>query len=162
VAAVAQNLGSIGKDVGYVYAANTLGAIGGAIVGGLVVLPALGVQGSLAAAGAGNLAVAVILLVATAGWRPMQWIFAAAAALVAIVVLRLPLWDQDVMSSGPAIYARIYRATVDGFSRQLKRQTVVYYRDGKSGTVSVHRVGDEVILRVNGKTDASTGRDMPT
>jgi spermidine synthase len=39
---------------------------------------------------------------------------------------------------------------------------IVYYRDGVSSTVSVHREGDNVFLRINGKTDASTDQDMPT
>jgi spermidine synthase len=54
------------------------------------------------------------------------------------------------MSSGPAVY------------RHVQRHAVVFYRDGVSSTVSVHRVGDKTFLRVNGKTDASTGADMPT
>jgi len=41
-------------------------------------------------------------------------------------------------------------------------QEIVYYRDGISSTVSVHREGNNLFLRVNGKTDASTSGDMPT
>ena len=41
-------------------------------------------------------------------------------------------------------------------------QHIVYYRGGLSSTVSVHRERDNLFLRVNGKTDASTTDDMPT
>jgi spermidine synthase len=159
---VARDLARIGQDVGHVYAANTLGAIVGAAAGGLLVMPALGVQGSLAAASAANLALAAFLLAATAGRRHLQWIPAAAAGLAVFGAVRLPSWDQGVMSSGPAIYAKMYRGTADEFGRQLRRQSILFYRDGMSGSVSVHRDNDIILLRVNGKTDASTGSDMPT
>jgi spermidine synthase len=162
VSVVSRDRARVGEDVGYVYAANTVGAIAGAAAGGFLVMPALGVHGSLAAAGAANLTLAAFLLAATAGRRRLQWIPAAAAVLAAFGTLRLPPWDQNVMSSGPAIYARTYRGRADELGRQLRRQPVLFYRDGLSSTVSVHRVVDNLFLRVNGKTDASTGRDMPT
>jgi len=162
VAVVSQDRGRIGQDVGRVYAANTLGAIAGAAAGGFLVVPALGVHGSLAAASAGNLALAAVLFAATAGWRSLRWAPTAATALAVFGAWHLPAWDHGVMSSGPAIYARAYRRTPDEFARRLRRQSVVFYRDGTSGSVSVHREGDTVFLRVNGKTDASSGPDMPT
>ncbi|HMH49935.1 MAG TPA: fused MFS/spermidine synthase [Candidatus Acidoferrum sp.] len=162
VAVVARGIGRIGEDVGYVYGANTLGAIAGAAAGGFVIMPALGVHGALVVAAAANLALATLLLAARAGWRRPQWIAAVATGLIAFGALRLPQWDQGVMSSGPAIYARTYRAVGDELGRQLRLQTVLFYRDGLSSTVSVHRSADNVFLRVNGKTDASTGTDMPT
>ena len=39
---------------------------------------------------------------------------------------------------------------------------MLFYRDGRSGTVSVNQVGYHIILKVNGKADASTSGDMPT
>jgi spermidine synthase len=164
VAVVARDLTRVGEDVGEIYSANTLGAIAGAVVAGFIVVPALGVHGALAAAAAANLVLAALLLSSTAG-RPrlVPWIAAAVALIAAVGVLRLPPWDQALMSSGPAVYARSYLGrTSGGFSASLQRQRVLFYRDGVSGTVSVHRMGDNTSLRVNGKTDASTGRDMPT
>jgi len=39
---------------------------------------------------------------------------------------------------------------------------VLFYRDGINGTVSVHREGQYLFLRVNGKMDAGNRLDMPT
>lgn len=162
VAVVAHDPARIGQHVGRVYAANTVGAIAGAAAGGFLIMPAFGIHGSLAVAGATNLGLAALLLAATAGPRRLQWMSAAAAVLAAIGALRVPPWDQSVMSSGPAIYAHRYRGKPEEWSRQLRRQTVLFYRDGVTSTVSVHRVNGNVYLRVNGKTDASTADDMAT
>src|SRR5262249_7539675 len=48
------------------------------------------------------------------------------------------------------------------FTRTVRRTTVLYYHDGLTSTVSVHREGNQLFLRVNGKTDAGTGGDMQT
>jgi spermidine synthase len=164
VAVVARDLTRVGEDVGEVYSANTLGAIAGAAVGGFIVVPALGVHGALTAAAAANLALAATLLAAMAGRRPrVLWIPVVVTLIAAIGVLRLPRWDQALMSSGPAVYARSYlEQKSGGLSAAVQRQTMLFYRDGVSGTISVHRMGDTILLRVNGKTDASTSGDMPT
>src|SRR5262249_51394559 len=74
VAVVSRDRLRIGRDVGSVYAANTLGAIAGAVAGGFLVMPMLGVHGSLAVASAVNLALATVLLAATAGGQARRWI----------------------------------------------------------------------------------------
>jgi spermidine synthase len=165
VAVVARDLSRVGEHVGYIYAANTVGAIAGAVAGGFLIVPALGVHGSLAAGAAGNLVVAAVLVLASPGVsRLLRPALALAAGLAAVGALRLPVWDQGVMSSGPAVYARdyLFRAGAQGLSAVLRSQPVVFYRDGASSTVAVQRVGDSTYLRVNGKVDASTTADMPT
>jgi spermidine synthase len=68
------------------------------------------------------------------------------------------------MSSAPAVYARIYLGAGEGrrFSQLVAEETVLFYRDGRSGTVAVTRQGPYTLLRINGKIDAGTVRDMPT
>src|SRR5260370_31975229 len=68
------------------------------------------------------------------------------------------------MSGGPAIYAPKYLASAQGRAlRQIVAQeTVLFYRDGRSGTVAVTRQGPHTLLRINGKIDAGTVVDMPT
>jgi spermidine synthase len=163
VAVVARDLSRVGEDVGEVYAANTLGAIAGAAAGGFIVVPALGVHGALAAGAATNLALAAVLLATTGRRRLATWIPAAAVLVAAVSVIRLSPWDHGLMASGPAVYAQRYVAQRSGgLAAAIQRQTVLFYRDGVSGTVSVHRIDKVTSLRVNGKTDASTGGDMPT
>jgi spermidine synthase len=165
VAVAARGIPHVGKDVGQVYAVNTLGAIVGTVLAGFVLLPAIGAHGSIKLGIALNLLLAAALFAAPP--RPaVTWPWGSVAAvLMGAGVFFLPPWDQRMMSSGPAVYAKSYlqetkNATLTDILR--KRGEVLFYRDGISGTVAVHRSGQNVFLRVNGKTDASTGHDMAT
>ncbi len=44
----------------------------------------------------------------------------------------------------------------------VEPERILFYRDGLSATVSVHRYRGETALHINGKADASSLRDMPT
>jgi spermidine synthase len=82
-----------------------------------------------------------------------------AAAAVALA----PAWDARVMSSAPAVYAKTYLAAGERRLREIvAEETVLFYRDGRSGTVAVTRKGAHTLLRINGKIEASTVIDMPT
>src|SRR5258706_2164091 len=82
--------------------------------------------------------------------------------VAAFGALGLTPWDQGIMASGLAVNARRYLDTGHTPRTRLQSETVLFYRDGISSTVSVHLAGREMFLRVNGKTDASTGVDMST
>lgn len=60
LAALATRRDHVGGDVGVLYGANTLGAAGGALMAGLVLLPSLGIRGTALAAATLNLLVAAI------------------------------------------------------------------------------------------------------
>jgi spermidine synthase len=158
----------VGQGVGRIYAANTAGAVLGVLLGGLVLVPAWGAHGALKAAVAATLLLGAALLAIAPAGRVRRGAFyhvAAAAPLVlALAVIFLPSWDARVMSSAPAVYARTYLEAAGG--RRLRdvvgEQTVLFYRDGRSGTVAVTRQGDQILLRVNGKIDAGSVVDMPT
>ncbi|HKZ06290.1 MAG TPA: fused MFS/spermidine synthase [Methylomirabilota bacterium] len=168
VSVVAPDPARTGREVGTVYAVNTAGAIAGTVLAGFVLIPALGAHAAAKVGIVVNLLVAATLLAAAPGRaRAPRWGAGAAAIVLAIGVWALPPWDPRVMTSGAAIYAKSYlRAASHGGLTAGPRlpgtQQVVYYRDGASATVSVHREGSNVFLRINGKTDASTAEDMPT
>jgi len=166
-AAVAtRGVARVGKDVGETYAVNTLGAIAGIVLAGFILIPAIGVQASVKLGIALNLLLAATLFAApprsTVAW-PWGGI---TATLVGLGVFLVPQWDHRVMSGGPGIYANVYlqKAETASFFDILRNRDseVLFYRDGISGTVSVHREGRNLFLRVNGKTDASNILDMPT
>lgn len=164
VAAVAPGVARVGQNVGQIYAVNTLGAIGGTVVAGFVLIPMIGVHGSIKAGAFVNLLLAVVLffgLRVRAAWR---WAGVTVALVIAVGLVALPPWDQRVMSSGPAIYAMPYveAATRARLSEVLRRSQLLFYRDGISATVSVHQSGQDISLRVNGKADGGTAGDMPT
>ncbi|PYT06042.1 MAG: hypothetical protein DMF60_10210, partial [Acidobacteria bacterium] len=164
-----------GRTVGDAYAANTVGAIAGSFASGFILIPWLGLLGSL------RLCVALNFLVAAAAFlasgvsdnrtRPRRIDvtrvvgLAASALLVFTTVLGDPPWDPEVMSS--AVYR--YAPSLTDKSRQelfefLKRGQgeTLFYKEGITATVAVQRQGGGRVLKVNGKPEASTAGDMPT
>jgi spermidine synthase len=144
---------------GYLYAVNTAGAIAGSLVAGFALIPILGLRGTLlAAAGfAGAAAVGVALRAAS---RPRLALTAGAAAAVAVSIAAAPRWNDALLSSG----AYKYSGGVKGLSLRdaLEAGSLIYYREGSAGTVSVRRSAGTLSLAIDGKVDASTGGDMLT
>lgn len=163
----------VGRTVGSVYAANTLGAIAGAFAGGFLLVPFLGLRGSLLVAAALNLVVAALLAgpVARArgeGAKGVSGAFstiAAGGAVLALVGFLSP-WDASRLSSGVYLYGVRYRDEI--LSGKTSRDflfdvgELVHYEEGMTATVSVRKVEDVYALLANGKTDASTSYDMQT
>ena len=164
-AVAARNILRVGEEVGHVYAVNTLGAIAGTVLTGFLLIPTIGIHNSVKLAIAFNLLLGAVLFTAPPR-RSVAWPWGTlAATLIAVAVFFVPPWDQRVMSSGTAVYGKRYLQDIgDGSLSDVLRKggEVLFYRDGISGTVSVLRLGRNVFLRVNGKTDASTTNDMPT
>ena len=164
VQAAARGLARVGLDVGRLYAANTLGAIVGTVIAGFALMPWLGAYGCVKVAIAVNLVVGTVLVVAAretwGRWQPLAAVALAVVILVGLV--GLPAWNPAVMVAGAAVYPRQYQrfAGQGGIARAMAESALVFYRDGLTATVSVHREGPLTSLRVNGKTDASTGIDM--
>jgi spermidine synthase len=169
-----------GRSAGEAYAANTLGAIAGSFASGFVLIPWLGLLGSLRLCAALNFVVAAALFVALnpRGAEPARgvsapprrafpsWIgVAISAALIIAASIFEPPWDSEVMSS--AVYR--YAPSLASKSRQelfdfLKRGQgeTIFYKEGITATVAVQRQSGGRVLKVNGKPEASTAGDMPT
>ncbi|MGH7231638.1 MAG: fused MFS/spermidine synthase [Nitrospiraceae bacterium] len=156
----------VGQRVGQAYAANTVGAIAGTIATGFLLIPAVGVHRSITFGIAINLVLglALFLMAPNRSRRAWRWSATAATLVVVAVVLALPPWDQQLLSSGPAVYAGKYsempsRTTL---RQKLSEENLLFYRDGISSTVSVHQKGPYLSLKVNGKAEGGTGVDMST
>jgi spermidine synthase len=168
VAVVAPDPARTGREVGAVYAVNTAGAIVGTVIAGFVLIPTLGAHSATKLGIIVNLLLAAGILAASLRRSPTaRWGACAAAVVLILGVWALPPWNERVMTSGAAVYPRSYlRVRSEGLwlapPMLPGSQEIVYYRDGISSTVSVHREGNNLFLRVNGKTDASTSGDMPT
>lgn len=158
-----------GRSVGDVYALNTVGAIAGSFLGGFVLIPALGLRQAVTFAVGVNLAAGALCAAAagaagTARLRP----FALAAAGIACAAW-LPGWARETVDQAAYHAAARRRDLVGDKSHVLQPETVktadelLYYEEGVTATVSVHRHEHRVVsLRINGKADASTASDMPT
>jgi spermidine synthase len=153
---------AIGRQVGRLYAVSTVGAVAGVLMGGLVLVPGVGVHATLKVAVIASLVTAAALWIVSGGHG--RGLRVTAALVAATIVALLPRWDERVMSAAPAVYAKTFLG--DEQRRSLRElvvgEEVLFYRDGRSGSVAVTRFGPRTILRINGKVDASTGSDMPT
>ncbi len=158
--------GGTTRAAGRVLACNTFGGVLGAALAGLVLLPWLGIQGVVS--GCALLAVAVGLLLPLGGPRRRgAWRGRLAVACLALLgVLLAPRWDASMYAVG--LYHRISEFSdlspraVEAFAHE--GWSLRFYADGRTATVAVGE-SDETgnrWLSINGKVDASTGRDMRT
>ena len=168
VRAAAGSVNAIGRTVGALYSVNTLGAIAGAFASGFLLIPWLGVEGSIVAAIVLNfLAAAALAFTTGAVSRPIRSTVAVAMILAAILAAPLrPRWNPAVMASGVYRYAPSIKAATraEFFDHYLSGGDgeTVFYRDGVSATVAVQKQFGHYVLKVNGKPDATTAGDLPT
>lgn len=160
-----QSLYRVGSGVGSSYAANTLGAILGAFAGGFIFIPLLGVQNSIIVAALINLAVGWFLVVSDPGLSRAPRLALAVFVLAAVVLVpwKMPRWDRYVLTSGVTIYSDRYEKlpTTSLRLEDMRRDEILYYREGLTATISVHRVGrDYLYFRSNGKIDGSYGDSL--
>jgi spermidine synthase len=154
---------AIGRDAARVYVANTIGAVGGALSAGFVLIPHLGLQSSfveVSRVGAiGGIGVAALALFQHTRKRALIGTFALAAAVTAAFGT-LPDWDRQLLASGAYKYSRNLDA--QALDAILRAGRFEYYREGAAGTVSVRRMGGSRALAIDGKVDASNAGDMLT
>ena len=152
--ALTRDAASAPAEVGRAYAWNTGGAILGSLGAGLVLIPALGLQDTLWVAVTLNLAAAAVLLRQRAR---VAWLLPAAGVLA---LLGSPDWDPRHMNLAPHIYATDLVEDPDKLAKFRDSGSVRFHEEGIGSTVTVvQRMSGSQVLRINGKTDASTQAD---
>jgi len=167
--------GEGGPATGRAYALNTLGTIAGSLLAGFVLLPRLGVQGTVFAACALAALAGVVVLLLPGAPRPAPRTLGLAGLGLAACVgaaLVAPRWDPMLMSLGTyrPFHARnllaSFRAS-GGLGEPTRAvaaaQRVLFYEEGVNASVLVATdgLGERRWLRIGGKIDAGTG-DMTT
>jgi predicted membrane-bound spermidine synthase len=147
------------RQVGQVYGVNTFGAIAGVLVTVHVLIPAMGLQLALVTGAAIDVALGLLLWALALRRTTNQagqagrwaWVAAAGAASVAwlVAVPALAPLETQQLASG------VYR---HGGARVPENEArVVYYRDGKTASLSVlERPNGDRGLLTNGKSDGSS------
>ncbi|MEM9406785.1 MAG: fused MFS/spermidine synthase [Acidobacteriota bacterium] len=152
------------RPVGRIYAVNTVGAVCGSGLGGLVFLPWLHIQGSVLLAVGANLAASLIALLGP-GVRRLPLLFGTAGVLVLAVWIR-PTWEPLLMTAGLYEYVEDLEDRTDAGIRAVAvtPHELLFYDEGLSTVVTVgrERENGNVWLANNGKIDASTQGDMVT
>lgn len=157
-----QSLYHVGSSVGISYAANTVGAILGAFAGGFIFIPLIGVQNSILLAVIINLLVGWFLIVADPRLSRVPRFALGLVVLAAVILipLKTPRWDRFVLTSGVTIYNDRYQDLPTDSLRleDMRKDEMLYYREGLTATISVHRIGkDYIYFKTNGKIDGSHG-----
>jgi len=132
-------IGAVGFGVGRLYSLNTLGAIAGAFVCGFILIPLLGVAGSIFLLATGNLLIAFYLFhTNTQMTRNMRNIFIAVCGLsVFILLIRIPLnirFQELSPTESMVFYKEGPLATVSILENSFKYRTLYVDNVGVAGT----------------------------
>ncbi|MBL9173822.1 MAG: fused MFS/spermidine synthase [Verrucomicrobiales bacterium] len=156
-----------GRSVGRVFAVNTLGTVLGAIVGGLWLMPQFGLAHAFAIGIAINALVGTAIVVQQHPGRRLLWL--APVAVIGISWIGAaslePLW-QRAFATGLWRHSTSI-PSIGVYRDALRRMDLRYHRDGAGSTVVVQAdqvAGgrEQLSLKVNGKTDATSVGDMST
>ncbi|MCL6482173.1 MAG: fused MFS/spermidine synthase [Firmicutes bacterium] len=143
------------EAVGRAYAANTIGAIGGALLTGFWLLPAVGAFRTVVVAATGNLALALLLELQSRPRRPLA--LATTALLLAVAVgvsTSGAFYNRALTTFGTVLYWDLYQLPLS-LTEVAETTDVVYAEDGLNASVAVVRTENYLALRTNGKVDAS-------
>ena len=162
-----KRLNTLGKDVGALFAINTLGTLIGASLTGLVLIPLLGLQTSLYLGILASVALGLSLFHAQ-GVTPkvLGQKAIASLALFALIASWTGPWNYALLTLG------VSQAERQGFGERgfeaveaaMDAGEVLYQADGRDASVVVAQGADgHLDMKVKGNTDASEGSaDMST
>ena len=166
VALLGEGKEEAGHDVGNAYAANTIGAIAGSLLGGFVLLPALTAPGCWRLTAWLMLALSLAALALTrrqTGYK--TWLGVAGLAALVLGLTTLTMGPTGVWRHTAIGYPRL--VTIPGTPNELRgwenrmRHRVQREFDGRESSVAVTSADDGYSLMVNGKSDGSTLSDAP-
>jgi spermidine synthase len=140
------------RAIGRIYAANTLGAIAGVLVAVHIVMPLFGLKSLIGVAAALDVVLGVVLLSRNGAERRVQASMRGALVGVTALVLVLTGVQLDPRRLGSGVY-RYRMAELDPATK------VLFYRDGKTASISVTSRNTQIAISTNGKPDASIEMD---
>jgi spermidine synthase len=145
-----------GARVAQLYSWNLVGSATGAIGASALLVASFGLEFAIRAAAVLVLVTAIVLLARETAFSVPRGAFA--GALVVIIVALDPSGDGSLKSFGVYSGARTYAQYDPAQMRQIvASHELLYYRDGPTATVAVQRIDRFLLLKINGKTDASNG-----
>jgi len=155
----------LGNRVGRLLTWNTAGAVAGVLLTGFVLMPGIGLRGSFS-----TLALVAAAAAFLTAWATRQRLAAGAAVAVAAVLVVIAATGGDVWRY--ALSAGVFRvqendSTLVPITDRARVAHLLFYQDAADATVSVERDDlspdfSELVLRINGKADASSHGDLST
>jgi predicted membrane-bound spermidine synthase/tetratricopeptide (TPR) repeat protein len=149
---------SISRPVGRIWAFNTMGTILGALGGGLLLIPQLGVELTLQVGIVINLALGLWILSLNPFFERGRLRTAVIGTLVLLIAFFgfSPPFDLRALALGPYHTRNDSDSARESFLAERDIQDLVFYTEDINGSVAVLHYEDNYSLVVNGKTDAST------
>lgn len=135
------------KTIGNIYAANTLGAIVGVVLGVQVIMPTFGLKNLITLGGGMDIFLGIALLW-YAGQNKRWWSFVTlVTSMIWLVSTFGSQFDHLKMVSGVFRYGKIQ-----------SQGEVLFHKDGKTASVDLFKSSEnELTLSTNGKPDATIG-----
>ncbi len=158
-------LASAGRAVGSAYTINTFGSIAGSLAAGFVLVPWIGMRGTIILSAALTALVGVGYLLPNREMHAkLKLSLAGAVALITGAgACFMPHWDREVVTSGPyfegkRVYSYSQRKGVSFTeSIQLNFGTLIDYREGPTTVVAVRKPSDRYLqLWVGGVLEGTT------
>jgi len=141
-----RDIKGLGRQVGEVYAANTVGSIVGSFLAGFVLLPVFGIRLSIALIVLVNLGIGVGLLLLHPDAGRKRRIYPFVLAGIALLILAFTINRKPVVL-----------ASVE-FTGPSKRYDLLYYKEGVDASIAVlqDKITNERELNINGESTAFT------
>ncbi len=153
----------LGEEVGRLLTCNTIGAVVGVLLTGFFLMPVLGLRNAFALISLGLLGLAGFRA-NQAGWRPVAGTVGLVAAAVFVGFLVTGENWRHLIGSG--IFRLRGGVLTMAKAKEIKEnRAILYYKDAADATVMIEKnlgADGQVMLRINGKTDASSFGDIST
>jgi spermidine synthase len=144
--------------VGKLYALNTIGAIGGSLLASLFFIPALGMKGCLLLGTWINLLFAAGIFLMIPGQPCLIRLGRSIVppALALLLTWASPSWDTAAMTRGLYFYApTILDLGIEKYLAEEKAVRIIYYKEGRGGTVAVKEAKNQRFLSIDGRGEGS-------
>jgi len=141
-----RDLKGLGKEVGEIYAANTVGAIIGSFVAGFVLIPLFGLRLGMTLVVLVNLFIGLTIIILHPGLKRNNRLSAIVITIIVIMVLLINVNKKPVVM-----------ASVE-FTGPSKRYDLLYYKEGIDASIAVleDKITSERELNINGESTAFT------
>lgn len=155
--------GMVASKVGQLLTWNTIGAVVGSLLTGFVLMPLFGLRTAFAMF-ALMLLLAVALAARNGEPRLAKFIFGFTICFAVLLGVTGEGW-RTIIGMG-VFRLRTSTLTRTGAEDRKKNAVVLFYKDGPDATVVVEKsrnpADQQLLLKINGKTDASTHGDLST
>ncbi len=141
-----RDIKGLGKEVGEIYAANTVGSIIGAFIAGFILIPLFGLRLSMSLVVLVNLFIGLTVIILHPGLKKNNRTTAIVVTVMILVVVLLNVNRKPVIM-----------ASVE-FTGPSKRYDLLYFKEGIDASIAVlqDKVNGERELNINGESTAFT------